>query len=65
MTGVIGYAATFYTKEPFRPDRLESFADEVRRFHVQLEELSSLLEREGRRRGRPRTGCSRARWRTR
>ncbi len=44
MTGVIGYAVSLYRKEPWRPDKLESFEDEVQRFHGTLDELAGWLD---------------------
>jgi hypothetical protein len=52
MTGVIGYARTFFQPGVGQPDRLESFADEVTRFHLVLEDLGGLLE------GEPSSGAS-------
>lgn len=44
MTGVIGYAPTFFTGGEWRPDRLETFEAEVRRFHDLLEDLARHLD---------------------
>ncbi len=44
MTGVVGYARTFFTGGEWRPDRLEPFDAEVRRFHDLLEDLARRLE---------------------
>lgn len=44
MTGVIGYARTFFKGGQWQPERLESFAAEVRRFHDLLEDLARQLE---------------------
>ena len=41
MTGVVGYARTFLHGGDFQPPRLESFADEIVRFHDTLEALSA------------------------
>jgi hypothetical protein len=43
MTGVIGYAVTRFRGTTWRPDRLDSFEDEVRRFHSTLSELATHL----------------------
>lgn len=53
MTGVIGYARTFFQPGVWQPERLNNFGDEVRRFHLVLEDLGGLLERET-----PRNGIS-------
>lgn len=53
MTGVIGYARTFFQAGIWQPSRLDDFGDEVCRFHRVLEELGNLLEREA-----PRNGIS-------
>lgn len=45
MTGVLGYARTFFAGGVWRPDRI-SFADEVGRFHDVLQDLDRHLERE-------------------
>jgi hypothetical protein len=44
MTGLIGYARTSFVGGVWRPDRLASFADEVRRFHELLEDFAAQLE---------------------
>jgi hypothetical protein len=46
MTGVLGYARTFFRAGIWQPDCLGDFCDEVSRFHQVLEDLGSLLERE-------------------
>jgi hypothetical protein len=46
MTGVLGYARTFFQAGVWRPDRLDDFRDEVSRFHLVLQDLGTLLERE-------------------
>jgi hypothetical protein len=51
MTGVLGYARTFFQAGVWQPDRLDDIGDEVRRFHLVLEDLGSLLERETPRHG--------------
>jgi hypothetical protein len=46
MTGVIGYARTFFHAGVWQPERLQDFGDELRRFHLVLEDLGSLMEGE-------------------
>jgi hypothetical protein len=46
MTGVLGYARTFFQAGVWQPGRLDDFGAEVVRFHLVLEDLGSLLERE-------------------
>jgi hypothetical protein len=46
MTGVPGYARTFFESGVWQPERLDDFDDEVRRFHLVLEDLGGMLERE-------------------
>jgi hypothetical protein len=46
MTGVIGYSRTFFYPGVCQPDRLDDFADEIRRFHLVLEDLAGLLQQE-------------------
>lgn len=41
MTGVIGYARTFFHGGYFEPPRLPAFADEIARFHETVAALSS------------------------
>ena len=41
MTGVIGYARTFFHGGDFEPLRLGSFAEEIARFHTTLAALSA------------------------
>ena len=53
MTGVLGYARTFFQAGVWQPDRLEDFGDEICRFHLVLADLGGLLERET-----PRNGIS-------
>ena len=53
MTGVLGYARTFFQAGVWQPDRLDGFSDQVCRFHLVLEDLGSLLER-----GTPLAGIS-------
>jgi len=43
MTGVLGYARTFFTGGTWRPEKETGFADEIKRFHNLLEELGRLL----------------------
>ena len=44
MTGVLGYARTLFEGGEWRPDRLETLAAEVRRFHQVLESLGDHLD---------------------
>ena len=44
MTGLIGYARTFFTGGTWQPERLGSFAEEVRRFHNTLEDFARHLD---------------------
>lgn len=44
MTGVLGYAITYFRGGVWQPDKLGSFADEIARFHQVLEELGKALE---------------------
>ena len=44
MTNVIGYARTFYLGGKWRPDKLPSFEDEVRRFHEILESMRDIIQ---------------------
>lgn len=46
MTGVLGYARTFFQAGVWQPDYLDDFRDEVGRFHLVLQDLGTLLERE-------------------
>ncbi len=43
MTGLIGYARTFFHGGEFAPPQVPTLADEIRRFHTQLEALSQDL----------------------
>ena len=43
MTGVIGYACTFFKGGMCRPEKLPAFADEVHRFHQMLDELAQVV----------------------
>jgi len=40
MTSVLGYARTFFVGGDYRPDRLPSLVDEIRRFHGMLHDLA-------------------------
>lgn len=51
MTGVLGYARTFFRAGVWQPERLDRFADEIGRFHLVLEDLGSLVEKEALRNG--------------
>jgi hypothetical protein len=44
MTGVIGYARTFFTGGEWRPPKMETFAAEVGRFHDLLEDVGRYLD---------------------
>ena len=44
MTSVLGYARTFFIGGSYRPEPLETFEDEVIRFHSMLEHLSCHLK---------------------
>ncbi len=44
MTGVLGYARTFFRGGSYRPKPLGAFRDEVQRFHSILADLSDHLE---------------------
>lgn len=46
MTGVLGYARTFFRGGMWQPDKLAAFAEEVERFHHVLEDLGAMLEKE-------------------
>lgn len=43
MTGVVGYAVSFFRGAPWQPDRLDSFEEELQRFHATLEALAQHL----------------------
>jgi hypothetical protein len=43
MTGVLGYAQTFYRGVLWRPEKLPTFAEEIARFHQVVEELGTLI----------------------
>lgn len=44
MTGVIGYARTFFTGGEWHPEKMASFSEEIRRFHDLLEDLGRHLD---------------------
>jgi len=44
MTGVLGYARTYFRGSVWQPDKLETFAAEIARFHQVLEDLGTVLE---------------------
>lgn len=44
MSGVIGYARTFFTGGTHRPEELPTLQDEVERFHDMLESLGEILD---------------------
>lgn len=44
MTGVLGYARTYFCGGVWQPDKLATFAEEVERFHQVLEDLGAVLE---------------------
>ena len=46
MTGVLGYARTFFIGGRYRPEPLDSLSAEVERFHGMLADLASHLESE-------------------
>jgi hypothetical protein len=46
MTGVLGYARTFFRSGIWQPEKLPSFDEGIRRFHEVLEDLGRLLETE-------------------
>ena len=43
MASLMGYARTFFEGGTYRPEPLPSFADEVARFHLQLDALGDTL----------------------
>ena len=43
MTSVLGYARTYFRGGSYRPEPLETFPNEVRRFHAMLADLSAHL----------------------
>lgn len=47
MTGVLGYARTFFLGGMCRPEKLATFSEEIQRFHLVLEDLARLLEEPG------------------
>src|SRR5262245_56412486 len=44
MTSVLGYLRAYLLAGTYRPDKLASFDDEIRRFHDVLEDLARLLD---------------------
>jgi len=44
MTGVIGYARTFFIGGEWHPEKMSSFNEEIRRFHELLEDLGRYLD---------------------
>lgn len=44
MASVLGYARTFFIGGSYRPEPLETFEDEIERFHRMLADLRALLE---------------------
>lgn len=44
MTGVMGYARTFFTGGEWRPEKMPSFNEEILRFHELLEDLGQYLD---------------------
>jgi len=44
MTGVIGYARTFFIGGEWHPEKMPSFNEEIRRFHELLEDLGRHLD---------------------
>ena len=46
MTGVIGYARTFFQPGKWQPEAMPTFAEEIHRFHELLGDLGRLLESE-------------------
>ncbi len=46
MTGVLGYARTFFVGGVWQPGKLPAFGEEIQRFHEVLEDLGRLLETE-------------------
>lgn len=44
MTGVLGYAITYFRGGVWQPEKLESFAAEIARFHQILQELGEMLD---------------------
>ncbi len=50
MTGLLGYARTFFLGGVWQPEKLPTFAGEIGRFHDTLEDLGNLLEEDKSRR---------------
>ena len=46
MTGVLGYARTFFRGGVWQPEKLATFAEEIARFHQVVEDLGAILEKE-------------------
>jgi hypothetical protein len=46
MTGVLGYARTFFRGGLWRPEQLPDFQEEMQRFHAVLEDLGRLFEKD-------------------
>jgi hypothetical protein len=46
MTGVLGYARTYFRGGVWQPDKMATFAEEVERFHQVLKDLGAALEQE-------------------
>jgi hypothetical protein len=44
MTGVLGYARTYFRGGVWQPGKLATFAEEIARFHQALEDLGASLE---------------------
>lgn len=44
MTGVMGYARTFFTGGEWRPEKMASLKEEILRFHELLEDLGLYLD---------------------
>jgi hypothetical protein len=46
MTGLLGYARTFFRSGVWQPEKLPTFNEEIRRFHEVLEDLGRFVEEE-------------------
>ena len=46
MTGLMGYVVVLFRGGVWQPDRLDTFDEEIRRFHAQLERVDELLRSE-------------------
>ena len=53
MTGVLGYARTFFQPGIWQPERLGNFIDEVERLHAVMEDLARLVQQ-----GKPRNNIT-------